>query len=360
MLKKRARFSIVKIMITRLTLTDFRNHETFRVETGGKNVVLTGPNGAGKTNVLEAASLLNGGAGLRGAHSADLARFGAAGYAVAADISDGGGISVFWRGGSGRRAARLDGENAALSELSGRIAIVWLTPCEDLLFIGPPAARRSFLDNLAAGFDGAHIGRVSDLARLVSERAFALKNNRDDGWLALIENNMSALAVAVADARVRFVSELNHFLENGEIGLSGLLERKIMDGGKAGDFEDFYRNYLSENRFLVSDKQTIDGPHRSDFSVQNTLLGLPAAKTSSGQQKLILNGIAIANARLLSVKNPAKPLLILLDEADSHLDAAARMELFDALSKTKAQVWMTGTDAAAFSGMPDCEYVTMG
>ena len=52
-------------MLTRLVLTDFRNHADLAIAPGPGFVVLTGENGAGKTNVLEAVSLLAPGRGLR-------------------------------------------------------------------------------------------------------------------------------------------------------------------------------------------------------------------------------------------------------------------------------------------------------
>lgn len=340
-------------MIGQITLTNFRNHKILRINTNGQNVILSGPNGSGKTNVLEALSMLNGGAGLRHAQSADLAAFEAGEYAVWAVLENGTELSVYWQSGAGHRRAKIDGDSAPLSELSKHIGIVWLTPVEDLLFVGPPSNRRVFLDNLVAGFDGAHTGRVARLHKLLSERAGALKNGRNDEWLALIENNIVSTASAVADARVRFASELNHFFSNGEIALSGMLESRIINGEKAGDFEDFYREYLSLNRLLIADKMNIDGPHRSDFSAKNLALNLNADKTSSGQQKLLMNKLVIANAKLLAARTPDRPLLILLDEADSHLDKSARAELFAELSGTNAQIWMTGTDAETFADVPN-------
>ncbi|NWN27501.1 AAA family ATPase, partial [Escherichia marmotae] len=44
--------------VSRLVLTDFRNHADATLAPGPGFVVLSGENGAGKTNVLEALSLL--------------------------------------------------------------------------------------------------------------------------------------------------------------------------------------------------------------------------------------------------------------------------------------------------------------
>ena len=51
----------------RLTLAQFRSWPHLDLDLDTRPVVLAGPNGAGKTNVLEAASMLAPGRGMRGA-----------------------------------------------------------------------------------------------------------------------------------------------------------------------------------------------------------------------------------------------------------------------------------------------------
>src|SRR3546814_20097327 len=65
--------------LTRLSLTDFRNHAAADMAAGPGLVALHGDNGAGKTNILEAISLLEPGRGLRRAALADMVREGANG-----------------------------------------------------------------------------------------------------------------------------------------------------------------------------------------------------------------------------------------------------------------------------------------
>ena len=74
-------------MLSRLVLTDYRNHAALTLAPGAGLVVLTGENGAGKTNVLEAVSLLAPGRGLRRAALGQIARAdGPGGFGVAATL----------------------------------------------------------------------------------------------------------------------------------------------------------------------------------------------------------------------------------------------------------------------------------
>lgn len=345
-------------MIEKLTLADFRNHKYSRIHTYGKrNIIITGANGAGKTAILEAVSMLSGERGLRGAPMSDIARFdGAGGFCVVAQLSDETQISIEYTAGDANRHARIDGDAATMADLSRILRIVWITPREDRLFIDAAGDRRAFFDRLAASFDSAHSGRVARLAKLLSERAFALKNGRDNHWINAIDAQISGTAVAVAAARVQYAGELNYFLQNSAISVNGMLEEMIMSGN-AADAERKYSQYLHENREIVGDKMILDGAHKSDFGVFNRELNLPANLTSTGQQKTTLLELILAHAKLIHTKTNHRPL-ILLDEAAAHLDTDARNRLFGALADADAQVWATGLDKDAFSGIDDAVFVS--
>ena len=346
-------------MIETLTLTDFRNHKTAWIVTGGRhNIIITGPNGAGKTAVLEAVSMLSGDRGLRGAGYNDIARFGGTGgFSVFATLTDDSEISVYFNPGDTNRHAKIDGDAVSLATLAARMRMVWVTPREDRIFIDGVSERRTFFDRMAASFNPAHNGRVQRLAKLLSERAFALKNGRDTNWLNAIDTQIAGTAIAVSDARLRYAGELNYFLENVAVGANGMIEQMLLSGIPAAAAEREYLNYLGQNRELVGDKMVLDGAHKSDFTVFNTKLNLPANLTSTGQQKTALLDIILAHAKLLHTKTGTRPL-ILLDEAAAHLDSGARAALFASLGRTDAQVWATGLDAAIFSDVPDATFVT--
>jgi len=346
-------------MIESLSLTDFRNHKMCRITTGGKrNIIITGPNGAGKTAILEAVSILSGDRGMRGAQMGDIARFdGNGGFSVFASLSDDTELSVCFTHGDTNRRAKIDGDNAPLSELSRHLRMIWLTPREDRLFVDSASERRAFFDRLATSFDASHAGRTAKLAKLMSERAYALKSGADKHWLDAIDTQIAGTAVAVAVARVQYAGELNYFLGRCAVSVSGQLEQMLIDGASAGDTERAYLEYLKNNRELIGDKMVIDGPHKSDFGVFNQELNLPAHLTSTGQQKTVLIDLILAHAKLVHTKTGKRPL-ILLDEAAAHLDENARKNMFRELGAADAQVWATGLDINIFKNVPNAVFVT--
>jgi len=330
-----------------------------RINTGGRrNIIITGPNGAGKTAVLEAVSMLSGDRGMRGAAMGDIARFGGTGgFSVFANLADDSEVAVSYAPGDANRRARIDGDAAGLGALAGRLPMVWITPREDRLFVDAAAERRAFFDRLAAGFDPTHIGRMARFSKLLSERAFSLKSGRDARWTDALDAQIASVAVAVAAARVQYAGEINFFLQNAAVSVAGMIESDLISGMTPGDAERAYLEYLRGARELVGDKMVLDGPHKSDFGVFNSELNLPAALTSTGQQKSVLIDLIMAHARLVHEKTARRPI-ILLDEAAAHLDTAARRRMFDAFANADAQVWATGIDAAAFADAGDAAFVT--
>ena len=349
---------MIIVMIESLTLTDFRNHTACRITTYGRgNIIITGPNGAGKTAILEAVSMLSGDRGMRGAQMSDVARFnGGGGFCVFANLSNSSDISVYYNSGDTNRRAKIDGDSASLSDLSKYLHIVWLTPKEDRLFVDSASDRRSFFDRLATCFDTSHMGRCAKLSKLLSERAYALKTGADIHWLDALDTQIAGVSVTIATSRVQYAGELNYFLSECAVSVSGKIEQMLIDGMTAGDAERSYLEYLRENRMLMGDKMVLDGAHKSDFGVFNKKLNLPAHLTSTGQQKSVLIELILAHTKLVFTKT-GRQSLILLDEAAAHLDAHARNKLFQDLGDLNAQVWATGLDADIFKDIPNAVFV---
>ncbi len=214
-------------------------------------------------------------------------------------------------------------------------------------------------------FHPDHAGHLTAYEQALRERARLLKDGRrDDGWLAALEETMAADAVAIAAARREMVDRLraaesiaefggpagDDFFPRAEMSLSGAVESWLADS-PALAVEDRFRARLAETRPLDAVAGgAVDGPHRSDLRVRHAGKDLPAADCSTGEQKALLVGIVLANARLLSAERGAPPLL-LLDEIAAHLDSRRRAALFEEIVALGAQAWLTGTDPELFAAL---------
>ncbi|HJO69416.1 MAG TPA: DNA replication/repair protein RecF [Rhodospirillales bacterium] len=373
-----------------LSLSEFRNYGSLRLETDERPVVLTGPNGAGKTNLLEAVSLLTPGKGLRSAKLSEiLRRPGERGeravsapaqsvpeagttWAVAGRIATTDGVVEVGTGlamdggtkGRERRVVRVDGTPVrSQMDLASILSAVWLTPRMDLIFSDSTAARRRFLDRLVFSLDPPHARRVGKYEHTLRERTRVLRGGAvrgpkaDGHWLNVLEDSMATTGVAIAAARREVAGRLNRVdatsqraraFPSAEMTSTGVVE-EWLDAGPALDAEEKLRAALRASR--SRDAETggaAVGPHRSDVKITHGRSGLAAEHCSTGEQKALLISAILSLARLQAAERGSVPIL-LLDEIAARLDEERRCALFGNIAAIGAQAWLTGTDESVFA-----------
>ncbi|HEU5046923.1 MAG TPA: DNA replication/repair protein RecF [Rickettsiales bacterium] len=346
-----------------LALSNFRNYAYARLEVSPAPIVLLGANGAGKTNILEAISLLTPGRGIRRAKITDMDKAGSpAPWAIAAELTgEQGEVSV----GTGREAdtdkriVKIDGKMArAQTDLGQILAVLWLTPQMDNLFIEGNSERRRFIDRLVFSFDSEHAARVNAYEQVMRERNRLLQNGNSDGyWFAALEQKMAENAVAIAVARSHTIDHLNNAMQlstspfpKAHIALSGETET-LLAQGPALAAEEQLKELLRMNRAQDAGAgRCLIGIHRTQVDVLHMGKQMAAELCSTGEQKAVLISIILAQARAGALWHGHVPVL-LLDEVATHLDISRREALFAELTAIGAQSWLTGTDRNVFDGL---------
>ena len=342
-------------MLDRLSLSTFRNHRDSVLQQTGRFNVLIGENGAGKTNILEGLSLLAPGRGLRRAALGEMAAVGGAGgFALGADLLAEGQVAA--RLGThtdpaspARRRVRINGADASVTELGEWLAVTWLTPAMDGLFTGPAADRRRFLDRMALALDPRHAFHAARYEGALRERNRLLGGERapDPAWLDGIELQMAEHGGALMGGRARLVDTLMAAIATMPSEPFARPALTWIPGGP--DTGEALAQALYDNRARDRAAQrTLDGPHRDELQVIHAAKRVPAAQSSTGEQKAMLVAIVLAHAGLAA---RGRPGVLLLDEIAAHLDPLRRAALFEQLAASGAQVWMTGTEAAPFSSI---------
>jgi DNA replication and repair protein RecF len=138
---------------------------------------------------------------------------------------------------------------------------------------------------------------------------------------------------------------------SGRLSLAGDFDRALA-GQSAAEAELWYRDVLAAGR--AADRaagRTLHGPHRSDLEVVLAAKDMPAARSSTGEQKALLIGLVLAHAEIVAETSGMTPIL-LLDEVAAHLDPLRRAALFARLAELGSQAFLTGTDRAFFAGLP--------
>jgi DNA replication and repair protein RecF len=185
--------------------------------------VLVGPNGHGKTSFLEALLYLEVFRSFRGARERELARFGADGFRVEAEVASAA-TGAQGHGGAEARAAgprngrhtvaagfdartrtkrvTVDGLVAGkLAEAIGHVRGVVLSPFDVELVAGAPRERRRYLDVLLALTAPGYVEALAHFARALRQRSRARAAD-----LPVWEALMARAGSEVAAARRRWVT----------------------------------------------------------------------------------------------------------------------------------------------------------
>ena len=343
--------------IARLALSNFRNHAEALMAPGAGFVILTGENGAGKTNILEAISLLTPGRGLRGATLSEMARSdGPGGFAISARLDADADIGTGTLASAPeRRQVRINGADASAASLGEWLAVLWLTPAMDRLFVESAGGRRRFLDRLVLAREPGHAAHSTryEAATRARNKLLAEPDGADPAWLAALEAGVAEHGAAIAEARARAVDALSTRLADQPHGV--FARAGITLTGWTPAATDAQAQLAAELRAGrgrdAAAGRALAGPHRSDLAVTHLDKDMPAELCSTGEQKALLLGLILAHADLVAEQRGQRPIL-LLDEVAAHLDPLRRAALFDRLEAAGGQVWMTGTEPAPFADAP--------
>jgi DNA replication and repair protein RecF len=325
-----------------LQILDFRNHRTLSWSPSPKLNLLFGANAQGKTNLLEALGFLLTGRSFRTARLAEIPSWGLARAAVAGELHRADGTRAVRR-----TIERL--ETGAWQSAGDEcpwaraVAFGW----QDLEILnGAPAARRNFLDGLAARLYSSHRAALIRYRQILARRNRLLQQGRpEDGLgarLAPWDEQLAAVGIELIDRRRRAVAGLQTELARIYPALAGGRHKvEIRYRGSLGEATEapaFLAALARARRAEVQRGQTLVGPHRDDLAIE---LGGMDARTfgSRGQQRLLALALRLAEVLPITEAAGTAPVL-LLDDALSELDGEARASVLREIEHAE-QVFLT-------------------
>ena len=348
-----------------LALTDFRSygHATFETSPSGITVV-TGSNGAGKTNLIEAVAYLASLRSLRGAPTAALIRSGCDSAILRSVVIGAGSRRVTIDAqlqASGRDRVQVNGQALRRTrDLLGALQVTVFSPDDLALVKGPPAGRRSYLDDLRVALAPQRDDLLTELERVLKQRNALLKSAFSTGWrpgralpedvrftLDVWDAKLATVGEQLVAARTALVTDLAPHVATAYSDLasgsatSSRLSTELsyaiswvgpLDGALSAAREDDLRRGV-----------TTVGPQRDDLVLD--IGGLPArTHASQGEQRTLALALRLAGHRLLATAIGSSPVL-LLDDVFSELDPAraeALMANLPALSEAQAILTTAG------------------
>jgi DNA replication and repair protein RecF len=351
------------VVVTRLRLRDFRTYAAVEVSLGERLTVVHGPNGAGKTNLLEALYFGCTGRSCRTTNEREVVRFDAPAARVEVRGRDRDGeheLSVGFQPGEAKRF-KVDGAPAErLLDAPYRPLVSVFLPDRLELVKGPPALRRSHLDQLVAALWLARASTRRAYGQALAQRNALLARVRAGGSraaLAAWDLELARHGIALRDDRAAAVELLRpRFVTAAqELGLVGEPELRYRPRSRASTPEELAAE-LAER--LDSDLErgfTMHGPHRDDIALLRDGREL-RAYGSQGEQRLALLALLLAERTALEDERGAPPLL-LLDDVMSELDATRRERLVERLRVGQSVV--TTTDLAHVPGAEEADVVRL-
>jgi DNA replication and repair protein RecF len=343
------------VLVTRLTVRDFRSYEAAELRPGPALTVIAGRNGAGKTNLLEALYFAATGRSCRTANEREVVRFGAALTRLELESEDERGRHAVTVGFKPGEPKRLHADGAPVDRLGGdaRPLLAVFLPDRLDLILGAPALRRAHLDQVIAALWPARAATRREYASALAQRNALIaavragRAGRESlpAWDAALARHGTALMrdrdQAVARLRERFSTHA------GALGLEGAAELAYRPRSRAGSAEALTAELADRTEGDLERGFTGHGPHRDELSLRCAGREL-RSYGSRGQVRLGLLALLLAERDELAAERGAAPLM-LLDDVMSELDAARRERLVEVL-RAGGQSVVTATELTHVPG----------
>lgn len=329
--------------LVRLAVRDFRNLAQVELEPSADGLVVIGENGQGKTNLLEAIYYLQILRSARGARDQDLVRFGADGFHIAATVNTDTRHEIgvgFERVGK-RKRVRLDGViPERMSHALGALPAVMFSPADVDLIIGPPNARRRFLDIVLALTARGYLDALQRYRAALARRNAALREatrtgRQSSSSVAVWEPPLAEHGALLSRERRAWVASIDD-----------AFERLCHEIGEPGRVRVSYASTVSAERDSAVDlaealaaKRSLDltrglthvGPHRDDLVITLDNRDLRVFG-SAGQQRTAAIALRMLEAQTFSARTGRAPLF-LLDDPFAELDARRASRILGLLER---------------------------
>ncbi|MEO7122383.1 MAG: DNA replication/repair protein RecF [Lacisediminihabitans sp.] len=374
------------MIVTHLSLTDFRNYHSAEVSLMRGPNLFVGSNGQGKTNLVESLGFLSTLGSHRVSVDHAMVRQGADAAIIRARLEHGERqlLAEVQINRTGANRAQINRAQIKTRELPRYFSSVLFAP-EDLALIrGEPSGRRRFLDELLVLLAPRFSGVLADYERVLKQRNSLLKSARSSGikgnqlsTLEIWDDRLVGLGSELIEARTGLVTRLlpdvteayqtvagedhhaslSHYLTIADKEISnddyefGAHSAQSWPGGEPMGAELAAANFRSTlDRLRRSELDrgiTLVGPHRDDLVL--TLNNMPArGYASHGESWSFALALKLAAAKMLRRESTSGDPVLMLDDVFAELDESRRNRLAVAVSDFE-QVLIT---AAVYGDVP--------
>ena len=347
------------MLIQKLTLKNFRNHQSLSFDFTERINAITGPNAVGKTNIVEAIYYLSLAKSFRTDDDVDLVKKNRDKAEIDATIVEGELTRkikvIITRNG---RSVMINGKPIAnRQDLFRVVNVILFQPKDVMLFSGPPMDRRNFLDISISKKSAIYLDYISRYKKVLKERNDLLKADQINQTLLDVTTEMLIkLSGSIISYRQMYVKDINDILNKITRALTG----------EDGTFELKYYPFVPyDANFTDNAKKAFKRAEESDFKHKQTSIGIHREDISIGlngrdiatfgsQGENRIAALALKLSPYFLIDDKDKRPIVVLDDVMSELDINNQKRLIKFLKKFN-QVFVTGTEL----NIQDCNHLVI-
>jgi len=336
------------MIISKLTLRNFRNYDYAEIEFSSKLNLIIGDNAEGKTNIVEAIYFLSLARSFRTLEINDLIKERRQFATIEARVDENTTHKdiVALMTSSQKKFTCNSKQIRKYSELAKLINVIVFEPKDTMIFSDSPLVRRNFLDINISKKTTVYLENLMVFEKLLKERNAILKNDAlDDVQLNVVTEQMIAIEKEIVHYRSLYIAEINQVISKILRSLNGTEEKVEVIYEPFMAFDDNFekncaRAYARYKESDVKHKMTQLGIHREDFHLKVNGKDI-ASQGSQGENRIA--AIALKLCPYFLIEDKDKKPIVILDDVMSELDFPHRQRLIKFLSKME-QVFITATE----------------
>ena len=324
-----------------LEIHNLRNIKHIKIEPASRLNLILGKNASGKTSLLEGIHLLGLARSFRSHKAGSYIQMDKQKTTLYGKLNiNRNETTIGFEKSLKNTEIRLKGEKIRqVSEIAKILPIQILGPESHSLLDSGPKLRRKFLDWGVFHVEHNYFDIWRRYRRALLQRNSALRTNLQ--VVASWDKEFCETAEQIDNFRREYLTSLKPLFQENLAQITSLNGIKV----------SYRRGWAKDNSLINQlniaferDKQagyTGRGPHRADLIIEYEGVSVDQ-RLSRGQQKLVVYALKLAQASLFDTQN--QRCLVLIDDLQSELDEEHRNRVLQLLSKTKSQIFITGTD----------------
>lgn len=311
------------MLIKDIRLTNFRNHDTYRLDCHPDTTLILGANGYGKTSVLEAIYILTRGKSFR-ATDPDILKRGAPFYRIELNYTNGEQVSATYDGAT--KTFRAADKSSRRLPAKSKYPIILFEPHDLNLISGPPSRRRDYFDRIFSDLSEDYASNLSKYNKALRQRNELLKSETLTAADLFAWNLLMAdLGVSLSNFRTTYIDLINQTLNPTYYSIAENNDQIHLQYSTS-------HPHITKEQYLTHLEQNYDRDRLlgyTTFGVQRDTIdfifnhNLADGSASRGETRSIILALKFVEASIVTDKLSKKPI-ILLDDVFSELDDTRR------------------------------------